>query len=114
VIPSCLSPSASEIAAVAYRLWMERGCPIGSDREDWFRAEVMLNSAQVVKFEDPFERPSNPCCDPPTELEMLPEFRWEGHWEIWEREWVSPHWVWDRPRPRVGALNRESSSRQAA
>ncbi len=38
-------PKASEtinenaIAALAYQLWQERGCPIGSDQEDWFRAE---------------------------------------------------------------------------
>ena len=28
-----------EIAALAYQYWQERGCPIGSDQEDWFRAE---------------------------------------------------------------------------
>jgi hypothetical protein len=28
-----------EIAVLAYQLWHERGCPIGSDQEDWFRAE---------------------------------------------------------------------------
>jgi hypothetical protein len=27
------------IAARAYELWQERGCPIGTDQEDWFRAE---------------------------------------------------------------------------
>jgi hypothetical protein len=26
------------IAALAYHFWQERGCPIGSDQEDWFRA----------------------------------------------------------------------------
>jgi|HubBroStandDraft_1064217.scaffolds.fasta_scaffold82728_3 hypothetical protein len=25
-------------AALAYRLWNERGCPIGSPDEDWLRA----------------------------------------------------------------------------
>jgi len=29
----------NEVAALAYQLWQERGCPIGSDQEDWFRAE---------------------------------------------------------------------------
>ena len=29
----------STIAARAYELWIERGCPIGSPEEDWFRAE---------------------------------------------------------------------------
>ena len=28
----------SEIAALAYKLWQERGCPVGSPDEDWFRA----------------------------------------------------------------------------
>jgi len=28
----------AEIAALAYRLWHERGCPEGSPEHDWFRA----------------------------------------------------------------------------
>jgi hypothetical protein len=32
----------NEIAARAYQLWRERGCPIGSDQEDWFKAESEL------------------------------------------------------------------------
>ena len=32
----------SAIAARAYECWQERGCPIGSDQEDWFRAEKEL------------------------------------------------------------------------
>jgi hypothetical protein len=32
------SPTESEIAAVAYQLWLDNGCPTGSDQEDWFRA----------------------------------------------------------------------------
>ena len=32
----------SGIAALAYELWRERGCPIGSPDEDWFRAEQKL------------------------------------------------------------------------
>ena len=30
------------VAALAYLFWQERGCPIGSDQEDWFRAEETL------------------------------------------------------------------------
>lgn len=30
------------ISARAYELWRERGCPSGSDQEDWFRAEQEL------------------------------------------------------------------------
>jgi hypothetical protein len=112
-MPSYVSPSASETAALAYRLWLERGCPIGSDREDWFGAEAMLKDALAANAVDAGGRPVNACPGPPAELELLAEFRWEGHWEIWEREWVSPHWVWDVPRRRVGVGNRERS-RQAA
>lgn len=32
----------SAIAARAYEIWHERGCPIGSDQQDWFRAEQEL------------------------------------------------------------------------
>jgi hypothetical protein len=32
------SPTGDVIALMAYRLWTERGCPIGSPEEDWFNA----------------------------------------------------------------------------
>ena len=35
-------PDDVEIAARAYELWQERGCPIGSSETDWFRAEEEL------------------------------------------------------------------------
>ena len=28
------------VEAMAYQLWLQRGCPIGSDQEDWYRAET--------------------------------------------------------------------------
>jgi hypothetical protein len=28
-----------EIAALAYQLWKDRGCPLGSPEADWFQAE---------------------------------------------------------------------------
>ena len=31
------------IAEVAYRLWHERGCPIGSPEIDWFGAQELLS-----------------------------------------------------------------------
>ena len=31
-----------EIASLAYQFWLERGCPIGSPEQDWFRAEDEL------------------------------------------------------------------------
>jgi hypothetical protein len=33
------------IALLAYTYWMQRGCPVGSPEEDWFRAEREINSA---------------------------------------------------------------------
>ena len=41
-------PNATEtvdettIAALAYQLWQQRGCPNGTDHEDWFEAENTL------------------------------------------------------------------------
>lgn len=35
-----------EIALRAYRLWEERGSPIGSSEEDWFRAEREMRKAK--------------------------------------------------------------------
>ena len=105
-----VGPTESEIATVAYQLWLERGCPIGSaDREDWFRAEAMLKDALVVKGEDLFRRPSIPCCDTHTESEMLAEFlsvRWQGHWEVWEHEYAGARWVPEVRDSGVGVSNR--------
>ena len=74
------SPTESEVAAAAYQLWLDEGCPVGSDREDWFRAEAMLKNADAAKG---------------TGIKMLVEFRWEGHWEAWESEWGGARWIWD-------------------
>jgi hypothetical protein len=35
-------PSHEEIASLAYRYWQERGYILGTDQEDWFRAEEQL------------------------------------------------------------------------
>ena len=40
-----LTPTASDVAALAYRLWQERGCPTGSPEEDWYKAEELLVAA---------------------------------------------------------------------
>jgi hypothetical protein len=109
-----VNPTESEIATVAYRLWLERGCPIGSHQEDWYRAEAMLKNAVVVTSEDLFRRPSIPCCDTRTESEMLAEFPWEGHWEVWEREWVGARWVWDVRASRLGVSKRAFVAGKAA
>ena len=47
-----VSPTESEIATLAYQLWQDNGCPVGSDKEDWFRAEAMLKNALVAKCDD--------------------------------------------------------------
>ena len=75
-----LGPTESEIAAAAYQLWLDNGCPVGSDQEDWFRAEAALKKARR---------------DTRTEAEIVVEIRCWGHWEVWEMEWGDPHWVWD-------------------
>jgi hypothetical protein len=41
--------AGSAIAALAYQIWLERGCPIGSDQEDWFRAEEDLRKLAQVR-----------------------------------------------------------------
>ena len=89
--PARSYPTDSQIATVAYQLWLEKGCPVGSDQEDWFRAEAMLKNALVAKREDP----SNPRRDPRTEPEVAGDLIWKGHWEVWEMEWDSPRWVSD-------------------
>jgi hypothetical protein len=37
-----LRPDHEMVEAMAYQLWLQRGCPIGSDQEDWYRAEAEL------------------------------------------------------------------------
>jgi hypothetical protein len=32
----------SDISALAYQLWQDRGCPDGSPEEEWYRAERQL------------------------------------------------------------------------
>ena len=34
-----LRPNSADIAALAYRLWEERGCPDGEAERDWYEAE---------------------------------------------------------------------------
>ena len=43
-----LQPADSEIAALAYLLWPERGRPIGSPEDDWFQAgDELKNNVQT-------------------------------------------------------------------
>jgi hypothetical protein len=91
-------PTNNQIAPIAYQLWLDKGCPVGSDQEDWFRAEAMVMSAFVSKCEEASRPPSISRRRTLTESEMLGEFEWDGHWEVWEREWGGARWVWDLGR----------------
>jgi hypothetical protein len=39
--------SHQEIASLAYELWSQRGSPVGSPEEDWFRAEEQFRSRKA-------------------------------------------------------------------
>jgi hypothetical protein len=42
------APGADTIAALAYQIWRNRGCPYGTDKEDWFRAEQELKRTKSI------------------------------------------------------------------
>jgi len=53
-VPPATQPAADgstdeEIGRLAHQYWMERGCPIGTPEEDWFRAveEIKRRSQQT-------------------------------------------------------------------
>ena len=49
VPPESETPKPEErncVEALAYQLWLQRNCPIGSDQEDWFEAEEQLRTAK--------------------------------------------------------------------
>jgi hypothetical protein len=92
-----VGPAENEIATVAYQLWLDNACPVGSEQENWIRAEAMLWRALVAKCGDLSRRPSIPRCDTRTGSETLLEFRWQGHWEVWGSEWGGARWVWGTP-----------------
>jgi hypothetical protein len=103
-----VNPTRNEIAAVAYQLWLDSRCPVGSDREHWLQAEVMLRNALVAKREDLSGSPSIPTRDSRAGFEMVAERssgRWGGHWEVWERECPSAQWVWDARDVESCSLN---------
>ena len=39
----------SLIRLLAYELWQGRGCPDGSDQEDWFAAEEELSGCRTIR-----------------------------------------------------------------
>jgi hypothetical protein len=49
---SIASDQHQKIEQLAYRLWLDRGSPIGSDQEDWFRAEYILNAESQEAVEE--------------------------------------------------------------
>jgi hypothetical protein len=106
-----VSPTECEIAILAYRLWLDKGCPGGSDREDWFRAEAMLKAARAETRGDLSKPSSIPRSQTSATSEILAEFRWDGHWEVWESEWGGARWVWDLQYAKAGV---EISSRAAS
>jgi Protein of unknown function (DUF2934) len=44
----------AKISALAYELWIQRGCPLGSPEVDWFRAEKELKSLKERRTEMPY------------------------------------------------------------
>jgi hypothetical protein len=56
-----------QTALLAYQFWMERGCPVGSPAEDWFRAERAFHSRQLeeVAADAAEEAPAHIAADPP-------------------------------------------------
>lgn len=60
-----LDPAA--IAALAYRLWEQRGCPEGSSEADWLEAEALLRAEAQRQPEasPPDEAPAPLADDPP-------------------------------------------------
>jgi hypothetical protein len=55
-----------QTAFLAYQFWMERGCPVGSPDEDWFRAEHALHSLRLeeVAADAAEETPAHIAADP--------------------------------------------------
>ena len=101
-------PRKAKSPTIAYQLWLNNGCPVGSDQEDWFRAEAMLKNAIVAKCKDLSRRPSIPRCETRTESEMVVEFRWEGHWEAWELNGAAPAGSGIQASPGVEVSNEQA------
>ena len=41
-----------QISRIAYRLWQERGCPVGSPEVDWLRAESQVEAGERGEAEE--------------------------------------------------------------
>ncbi|HJT33877.1 MAG TPA: DUF2934 domain-containing protein [Pirellulales bacterium] len=44
-----LNPSRERIARRAYQIWQGRGCPCGTEAQDWAQAEAELRAAQYFR-----------------------------------------------------------------
>lgn len=53
VTPIQARTTSNETALRAYRLWEQRGSPLGSPDEDWFRAEKEILSEKAPSAETP-------------------------------------------------------------
>jgi len=42
--------TATQVRDLAYQLWMEQGCPVGRDKENWFEAERLLSETRPPSF----------------------------------------------------------------
>jgi Protein of unknown function (DUF2934) len=105
-----IDPTDNEIATVAFQLWLDSGCPVGSDKEHWFRAEAMLRNTLMAKREElstgsSIPRPRHTRAESEMAFEFSSE-RWDGHWEVWEREWGCARWITDVRTSAVGVSNR--------
>jgi len=49
----------NQISHLAYHLYLEDGCPYGSDLEHWFRAERLLKESLAVTEAIEVEEPQN-------------------------------------------------------
>jgi hypothetical protein len=45
------SANSGDIAALAYRLWEERGCPDGDPEQDWYEAEHQVTIRKASRQE---------------------------------------------------------------
>jgi len=46
-------PTHDAIEQLAYRLWEERGCPIGTPEVDWLQAEAQLGDDAIAEDTGP-------------------------------------------------------------
>jgi hypothetical protein len=91
--PRVFGPTEREIGELAFQLWLDRGCPEGTALEDWFRAEAMLKAVFAAAYERLLGYAAIPGFERESEDEVMVDFRWEGHWESWEREWGGTRWI---------------------